>query len=101
LRVRVALADRHSEHARLLAELLDRVDLTVVTEDAEGLHSGEGGPGVGRVAVVTEGSDGLHALVREVRVIRPKDLGAPHHLVDAGLPREGRDVDAELLLKGD
>ena len=58
-----------SEHPRLLAELLDRVDLAVVPEDAEGLDPGEGGPGVGRVAVVAEAADRLEALVGEVGVV--------------------------------
>ena len=101
LRVRVALADRNVEHPRLLAKLLNRVDLAVVAEDAEGLDPGERGPGVGRIAVVPEGADRLEALVREVRVVAAEDLGSAHHLVDAGPSREGGDVDAELLLQRD
>ena len=56
LGVGVAGLDRDAEHARLLAQLLDRVDLAVVAEDRERLHALERGPGVGRVAVVAEGS---------------------------------------------
>ena len=53
-RVGAVVVDRHAEHARLLAQLHDRVDLAVVAEHAEGLDALEGGPGVGRVAVVAE-----------------------------------------------
>ena len=96
LGVRGAGLDRHAEHPRLLAQLLDRVDLAVVAEHREGLDPLEGGPGVGRVAVVAEAADRLEALVAQVRVVLAEDLRRPHHLVDAGRRREGGDVDVEL-----
>jgi hypothetical protein len=101
LGVRVALADRDVEHARLLAKLLDRVDLTVVAEHAEGLDARERRPGIGRVSVVAEGADRLRAPVGEVGVVGPENLRVAHHLVDGRLAGEGGDVDAELLLEGD
>ena len=96
LGVRGARLDRDAEHPRLLAQLLDRVDLAVVAEHREGLHALEGGPGVGRVAVVAEAADRLEALVEQVGVVLAEDLRRAHHLVDAGRRREGGDVDAEL-----
>jgi hypothetical protein len=93
--------DRDAEHPRLLAQLLDRVDLTVVTEHRERLHALERGPGVGRVAVVAEAADRLEALVAQVGVIRAEHLWSAHHLVDAGRRREGGNVDIELSLQLD
>jgi hypothetical protein len=72
-----------------------------VAEDAEGLDALEGGPGVGRVAVVAEAADGLEALVGEIGVVGAEDLGRTHHLVDGAVAREGGDVDAELVLELD
>ena len=88
-----------AERPRLLAQLLDRVDLAVVAEDRERLHAAERGPGVGRVAVVAEAGDGLEALVGEVRVVGAEHLRRAHHLVDAGRRRERGHVEAELGLE--
>ncbi len=101
LGVGVALPDRDAEHPALLPQLLDRVDLAVVAEHPERLNAHERGPGVGRIAVVAEASDGLEALVGEVRVVAAEHLRRAHHLVDAGAPREGGDMDAELHLELD
>ncbi len=101
LRVRGARPDRDAEHPRLLAQLLDRVDLAVVAEHRERLHPLERGPGVGRVAVVAEAADRLEALVAQVGVVLAEHLRRAHHLVDAGRRRERGDVDVELLLELD
>ena len=99
LRVGGARGDLHRQHLRLLAQLFDRVDLAVVAEDRERLHPLERGPGVGRVAVVAEGADGLEARVGEVRVVGAEHVRRAHHLVDAGGAGEARDVDAEAALQ--
>ena len=99
LGVGAAGLDRHAEHPRLLAQLLDRVDLAVVAEHRERLHALERGPGVGRVAVVAEAADRLEALVAQVGVVLAEHLRRAHHLVDAGGRREGGDVDVELLAR--
>ena len=99
LRVRRAGVDRHAQHASLLAELLDRVDLAVVAEHGERLNAPKRRPGVGRVAVVPEAADRLEALVAEVRVVLAQHLRRSHHLVDAGRGRERGDVAAQLGLE--
>ena len=91
----------HPEHARLLAELLDRVDLAVVAEHRERLHAPERRPGVGRVAVVAEAADRLESLVAEVGVVLAEHARRAHHLVDAGGGRERGDVASELGLELD
>ena len=101
LRVGGAGLDRHAQHPRLLAQLFDRVDLAVVPEDRERLHPLEGGPGVGRVAVVAEAADRLEALVAQVGVVVAEHDRGAHHLVDAGAGGERRDVDVELFLEVD
>src|SRR5205823_495429 len=58
-------------------------------------------PGVRRIAVVPEARDRLEPLVAKVGVVLAQDLRGTHHLVDARLRREGRKVDAELLLELD
>ena len=63
--------------------------------DRERLHPLEGGPGVGRVAVVAEAADRLEALVAQVGVVLAEHVRRAHHLVDAGGRREGGDVDVE------
>ena len=101
LGVGAAGLDRDAEHAGLLAELLDRVDLAVVAEDRERLHALERRPGVGGVAVVAEAADRLEALVPEVGVVLAEHARRTHHLVDAGRGRERRQVEAELGLQRD
>jgi hypothetical protein len=101
LRVGGAGTNRDRQHLRLLAQLFDRVDLTVVAECGEGLHPLERGPGVGRVAVVAEAANRLEALVAQIGVVLAEHLRRAHHLVDAGGGGERGDVDAELVLELD
>ena len=69
LRVGAVRVDRHVQHARLLAQLRDRVDLAVVAEHRERLNALEGGPGVRGVAVVADHRGRLGPLVEQVRVV--------------------------------
>ena len=69
LRVGAVRVDRHVQHARLLAQLRDRVDLAVVAEHRERLNALEGGPGVRGVAVVADHRRRLGPLVQQVRVV--------------------------------
>ena len=103
LGVRAAGAgSRRRACARLLAELLDRVDLAVVAEDRERLHAPERRPGVGRVAVVAEaGRSSRSARRARSRVVVAEHLRRAHHLVDAGRGRERGHVEAELGLELD
>ena len=99
LGVRPVGLDRHPEHARLLAQARDRVDLAVVTEHAERLHALEAGPGVGGVAVVPEQGDGLGARIVKVRVVAPENGRRPEHLVDGTGRRAGGHVHVQALLE--
>ncbi len=98
-RVRAAVGDLDPERARLLPELLDRVDLAVVAEDRKRLHAPERRPGVRRVPVVAEAGRGLEALVSEVEVVGAEHARRAHDLVDARRRRERCHVEGELGLE--
>ena len=99
LRVGAVRVDRHVQHARLLAQLRDRVDLAVVAEHRERLNALEGGPGVRGVAVVADHRGRLGPLVEQVRVVLAEHGRRAHHLVDAGLGGERGHVHVQLLLQ--
>ncbi len=98
LRVRRVVADRRAQHERLRAQPRDRVDLAVVAQHREGLDPHERRPRVGRVAVVAEQRDRLAAGVEEVLEVVLEHERCAHHLVDAALRGQRRDVRVERAL---
>ncbi|MDF2578645.1 MAG: hypothetical protein K0S49_224 [Microbacterium sp.] len=71
-----------------VAVALDRVDLTVVREHAQGLGERPGGEGVGRVPRVHDCEFGREALVLQVGVERLELQGGDHPLVAERAARE-------------
>ncbi len=80
---------------------LQRVDLAVVGDHAEGLGQAPFGEGVGRIALVEDGDGGREALVAQVGVELVDVLGQEHALVDQRPGRQGADVERADAGRGD
>ena len=99
LRVRAPRHERHAQHARLLAQARDGVDLAVVPQHAERLHAPEARPGVRGVAVVAEDDGRPGGGVAEVGVVAAQHRRRAERLVDDRFGGARRHVQLEAVLQ--
>ena len=88
LRVGAVARDGQPELTRLLAQLRDGVDLTVVAEDCERLHTAERGVRVGGVAVVRDDTRRRECGVGQLGIEPGQHERLSEDLVDAVVGRE-------------
>ena len=87
------------EHGGFPAELVDGVDLAVVTEDGKGLDALRHRKGIGRIAAVAQNEGSLALRVLEVEEVVGEDEARSFDLVDDDRRGEGGDVQESVPLE--
>ena len=100
LRVGVAFLQGDIQPGGFFPEAVDRVDLTVMAQQGERLHTLEAGGSVGGVAGVAQRDGGVVVAVLQVGVILRQGFHRAAHFVDHAVGAERAKSDREHLLQG-